>query len=99
MAKFNTGDLVEIVGMRHKGFANENTDDCGKLAIVIASYQEQYGGGSREQNQYSLNILPDEGHSSWHDASELRLIKPSYMVVAGFIPYEEIKFKVNQGVK
>jgi len=69
--KFHNGDLVRIskdLGATMKHFTN----DCE--AIVIGSYDEQYGSGNAETHEYSLH-LKGRGHCSWYHEDQLTLIE------------------------
>ena len=51
----------------------------GKEAIVVASYKQQYGGGAREEKQYTLLILGEGAphSSSWYNESNIeKLVSP-----------------------
>lgn len=46
---------------------------AGERAVVCGSYYDQYGGGAREREQYSL-LFKKHGRVSWYDGDKLKLI-------------------------
>ncbi|MGL4233203.1 MAG: hypothetical protein ACRDAM_15905 [Casimicrobium sp.] len=69
--KYHHGDLVRIakdLGRHMQHFQS----DCE--AIVIGSYADQYGGGERERQEFTLHIK-GSGQRSWYEERQLLLIE------------------------
>lgn len=70
--KFFKGDLVQIGEMpKYMAHFQGNCE-----AIVSYTYAEKYGGGARNERQYSVYILPNRGEVAWYDEEQLTLIEP-----------------------
>ena len=70
--KFFKGDLVQVGEMPE--YMSHFMGNC--KAIVIHTYNEAYGDGSRGDRQYCLYLIPRGGTSSWYEEDQLTLIEP-----------------------
>lgn len=71
--KFFKGDLVQVGEMPK--YMSHFTGNC--QAIVMGTYEEQFGGECQGEHQYTLFILKKEGTSSWYEENQLTLIEPN----------------------
>jgi|GEM_PF-1438527 len=75
MQKYHKGDFVHVIKDLGPTMSHFESD-C--YAIVIGSYKDQYGGGKRESQQYTIHIK-GRGESSWYYEQQLELIQSDRM--------------------
>lgn len=72
--KFHRGDVVRIakdLGMTMRHFPAD------RLAVVVGSYRDQFGGGAHNSKDYTLRLEGNTGGTSWYHEDQLTLVEAS----------------------
>ncbi len=78
--EFKIGDLVKVlighlVWCSTKGVTDIAEHNIGKVAIIMGSYHDIYGHGSKDK--YSIKYLDTGSTEAWKGVDELEMLKPN----------------------
>jgi hypothetical protein len=94
--KFKRGDLVMIA--KDLGSSMQHfTADC--RAIVIASYNEQFGGGAGDGEHTYTVFVEGKGETAWYYESQLTLIEHNPALLQTWLEHAEARKRDHTNLK